>query len=227
MPERKVYLSDSKGRPAADIWDDVKALTGQNAERTGYPTQKPLALLERIIAASSNPGDMILDPFCGCATAFVAADRLQREWAGIDLSELAITLVNERIAEDRAATKEAEHNPVIGGSLFRATALTAPPVSTDLGDLPNYRTPLRRAGRRLRGLPEAFPVPGDGRGSHPAAITQRDRSPGQPAIAVLRLQPEQGQQDDGRMESDAMTILGAITGLLGKFLSCLSLNFHL
>ena len=131
VPERKIYLSDSKGRPAADIWDDVKALTGQNAERTGYPTQKPLALLERIIQASSNPGDVVLDPFCGCATALVAADRLQRQWAGIDLSELAVKLVDERISEDRG---------LWGG----VTALTAPPVRTDLGDLPNYRTHRHR-----------------------------------------------------------------------------------
>ena len=87
---------------------------------------------------------MVLDPFCGCATAMVAADRLQREWVGIDLSQLAIKLVNERIAEDRAATKEAKHAPVIGGSLFRVTALTEPPSRTDLGDLPNYRTHCHR-----------------------------------------------------------------------------------
>ena len=62
-------------------------------EKTGYPTQKPLALLERIIKASSNRGDMVLDPFCGCATTLVAADYLQRRWAGIDLSPLAIKLV--------------------------------------------------------------------------------------------------------------------------------------
>ena len=66
-------------------------------ERTGYPTQKPLALLERILKASSNEGDWVLDPFCGCATTLVMADRLGRNWAGIDLSALAIKLVNERI----------------------------------------------------------------------------------------------------------------------------------
>ena len=131
IPERKVYLSDSKGRPATDVWDDVKALTGKNAERTDYPTQKPLALLERIIAASSNEGDVVLDPFCGCATALVAADRLQRQWAGIDLSELAVKLVNDRIAEDRG---------LWGG----ATVPDGPPRRTDLGDIPNYRTHRHR-----------------------------------------------------------------------------------
>ena len=131
IPRRKVYLADNPGKPLANLWADIKIATGK--ERTGYPTQKPLALLERVVKASSNPGDMVLDPFCGCATALVAADRLQREWAGIDLSPLAIKLVNERIAEDRGGMPW-------GG----ATALTAPPVRTDLGDLPNYRTHRHR-----------------------------------------------------------------------------------
>lgn len=94
---------------------------------------KPLALLDRIIKASSNPGDIVFDPFCGCATSLVAADRSGREWAGIDLSPLAIKLVNERIAEDRP------------GSLFGgAIALDEPPKRTDQGDLPNYRTHRHR-----------------------------------------------------------------------------------
>ena len=141
VPAYKRYLDEMPGVALQDIWADIAQ---PRKERTGYPTQKPLALLERIIKTSSNPGDLVLDPFCGCATALVAADRLQREWAGIDLSPLAIKLVNERIAEDRAATKEAKHAPVIGGSLFRATALTEPPSRTDLGDLPNYRTHRHR-----------------------------------------------------------------------------------
>ncbi len=114
-----------------DVWDDIKPIINVSRERTGYPTQKPLALLERIIQASSNAGDLIVDPFCGCATTLVAARRLGRQWAGIDLSPLAIKLVNERIATDL---------PLWGG----ATALDAPPVRTDLGILPNYRTHRHR-----------------------------------------------------------------------------------
>ena len=72
-------------------------LAGFSKERVGYPTQKPLALLDRIIEASSNPGDIIFDPFCGCATACVAADRLERQWVGIDLSPLAAQLVETRM----------------------------------------------------------------------------------------------------------------------------------
>lgn len=81
----------------------VPIIKGNSAEHTGYPTQKPLALLEKIIEASSSKNDFVLDPFCGCATSLVAADRLNRKWAGIDLSRLAVDLVDERIAADRVA----------------------------------------------------------------------------------------------------------------------------
>ncbi|MYE22069.1 MAG: hypothetical protein F4X84_06935 [Synechococcus sp. SB0662_bin_45] len=113
-----------------DVWE-IPYLNSQAKERLGYPTQKPLALLDRIIKASSNPGDMVLDPFCGCATALVAANRLGRQWAGIDLSALAIKLVKQRIIED---------NSLWAGPV----ALDAPPRRTDLGDLPNYRTHRHR-----------------------------------------------------------------------------------
>jgi site-specific DNA-methyltransferase (adenine-specific) len=70
-----------------------------SAERLGYPTQKPLALLERVIAASSNPGDVVLDPFCGCGTAVVAAQKLNRQWIGIDVTHLAISLMKNRLTD--------------------------------------------------------------------------------------------------------------------------------
>lgn len=130
VPQYKKYLDESRGRTITNDWGDIEQATGNEA--TGYPTQKPLALLTRIIEASSNPGDLVLDPFCGCATALVAADRLGREWAGIDLSPLAIRLVDERIKQDRG--------PVFKG----ATALTDPPKRTDQGELPNYRTNAHR-----------------------------------------------------------------------------------
>lgn len=137
----KRYLREQKGAVVGNVWSDIRPLSYAAKERTGYPTQKPLALLDRIIRASSNQGDMVLDPFCGCATALVAADRLERHWAGVDLSPLAIKLVNERIAADRSTKKRGR---VIGGGLFRATALDTPPVRTDLGELPNYRTHRHR-----------------------------------------------------------------------------------
>lgn len=94
---RKRYLDELAGRPAQSIWDDIAPINSQADERVGYPTQKPLALLNRIIEASSNPGDMVLDPFCGCATACVAAENLGREWVGIDISPKAAELVNVRL----------------------------------------------------------------------------------------------------------------------------------
>jgi site-specific DNA-methyltransferase (adenine-specific) len=133
VPRFKRYAAVAGGNPLQDIISDIRPISAQALERLDYPTQKPLALLERIIKASSAPGDMVFDPFCGCATALVAADRLQREWVGIDLSPLAIKLVDARIAADRGVMPW-------GG----ATALTAPPVRTDLGGLPNYRTHRHR-----------------------------------------------------------------------------------
>ena len=84
----------------ADIWTDVPAINSQAKERTGYPTQKPLALLERIIRASSNEDDVILDPFCGCATALIAAEKMTRRWVGIDISPLAVRLVRARLQRE-------------------------------------------------------------------------------------------------------------------------------
>ena len=95
----KRYLDEMKGLPLSDVWTDINPINSQSKERVGYPTQKPLALLDRIIRASSNPGDVALDPFCGCATALVAANRLNRQWVGIDLSAKAGELVVDRIKD--------------------------------------------------------------------------------------------------------------------------------
>lgn len=97
----KRYLDESKGIPVQDWWDDISMLRGIHGagERLGYPTQKPLALLERIIAASSNEGDVVLDPFCGCGTAVHAAQKLGRHWLGIDVTHLAIGLIEKRMAD--------------------------------------------------------------------------------------------------------------------------------
>ncbi len=89
-----------RGTPVTDWWIDIKTATGWAAERTGYPTQKPLALLERIIKASSNKGDIVLDPFCGCATTCLAAEKLGRRWIGVDLSEQASNLVVSRLKKE-------------------------------------------------------------------------------------------------------------------------------
>lgn len=101
---RKHYLSEQDGRKAGDVWTDIAPLQAASAERLGYPTQKPVSLLERIIAASTEPGDVILDPFCGCGTAVDAAERLGRRWYGIDISYLAVDLIEERMTRTHGDT---------------------------------------------------------------------------------------------------------------------------
>jgi hypothetical protein len=98
-PRQKFYLDESKGVPVQTIWTDISSLSGAHAERLGYPTQKPVALLERIISASSHPGDLVLDPFCGCGTTIHAAQKLGRAWIGIDITHLAISLIERRLKD--------------------------------------------------------------------------------------------------------------------------------
>lgn len=105
---RKHYLREQEGRKLADVWTDLPPLQSASAERLGYPTQKPVALLERIIAASSNPGDIVLDPFCGCGTAVDAAQKLGRNWIGIDVTHLAIGLIEKRLSEGYGEAAEFE-----------------------------------------------------------------------------------------------------------------------
>lgn len=93
------YEDDSKGRAIGDVWDDIPPINMRARERLGYPTQKPAALLERMVAASSNLGDLVLDPFCGCGTTIHAAQKLGRAWIGIDITHLAISLIERRLRD--------------------------------------------------------------------------------------------------------------------------------
>jgi len=103
MPEEggvvryKRYLDEMSGTLTTDVWDDIEHLHGGHNERLGYPTQKPEALLERIIKLGSHEGDVVLDPFCGCGTAVAVAERLRRRWIGIDITHLAIKLIKQRL----------------------------------------------------------------------------------------------------------------------------------
>ena len=128
VPRLKRYLASTKGRAVEDIFSDIGRLEANSKENVGYPTQKPVALVARLIAASSNPGDVVLDPFAGCATAAVAAEKLDRQWVGIDISPKAAELVNERLERELG----------LMGTL--AVLRTDLPVRTDLGELPHYRT---------------------------------------------------------------------------------------
>ena len=125
--KKRQYLDETQGVAFTDVWTDIMSFQQHSTakERTGYPTQKPLALLDRIIKASSNKGDVVFDPFCGCATTLVSADRLQRDWIGIDISEKAAELVVERIKSDQ-------------GLFERIIARTDIPKRTDLGDILRY-----------------------------------------------------------------------------------------
>lgn len=125
VPQRKRYLTDHPGLLPTNIWLDIKKARG--SENTKYPTQKPLALLDRIIKASSREGDIVLDPFCGCATTCVAAENLGRQWIGIDVSVKAYELVKERL-ETQVARPDAL--PTYRNEIHLKTN---PPRRTDLG----------------------------------------------------------------------------------------------
>ena len=99
VPRQKRYLKDEDGVSIQDIVTDILPISSQAQERLGYPTQKPVALLERIIQASSNEGDVVLDPFCGCGTTIAAAQKLNREWIGIDVTHLAVGLMKLRLKD--------------------------------------------------------------------------------------------------------------------------------
>ncbi len=135
VPRRKYYLDEGRGVPIQSVWDDIGNLQGGSKERVGYPTQKPLGLLERIIKASSNEAAVVLDPFCGCATTLVAAEMLGRQWIGIDLSSLAVKLVLSRLqkAADDGALLESGRLP----NVYHRTDI---PKRTDVGKLPPYKT---------------------------------------------------------------------------------------
>ena len=121
-----------EGTPTNDWWTDVPKITSPtDPEKTSYPTQKPIALLCRIIKASSNEGEIVLDPFCGCATACIAAEQLQREWVGIDISSKAADLVKSRMYDEL-------------GLFYQGTHRTDIPKRSDLGDVPRYNSKRNR-----------------------------------------------------------------------------------
>jgi DNA modification methylase len=123
-PQLKRYLDEMSGVIMGNVWIDIDPINSRAAERLGYPTQKPEPLLERIIAASSNEGDTVLDPFCGCGTTIAAAQKLNRQWIGIDITHLAITLIRSRLADSFGGTVSYE---VVGEpvSIPDAAALAA------------------------------------------------------------------------------------------------------
>ncbi|ORL96638.1 DNA methyltransferase [Prescottella equi] len=97
VPREKRFLDEQRGKPIGDVWTDIPPINSRAAEKLGYPTQKPLALLERILKLGTKPGDVVLDPFCGCGTTVDAAQRLGRSWVGIDVTYISIDLIKKRL----------------------------------------------------------------------------------------------------------------------------------
>jgi hypothetical protein len=124
VPQFKRYLNTDIGVTIADVVTDINPIAAQAAERLGYPTQKPVALLERIINASSNHGDVVLDPFCGCGTTIAAAQSLGRPWIGIDITHLAITLIKQRLKDSFGVEDTVRATP--SGKGVTAKAAEAP-----------------------------------------------------------------------------------------------------
>ena len=143
--QRRRFLDELKGKPVQTMWVDIRGISGQSKERTGYPTQKPLALLDRIIKASSNEGNIVLDPFAGCATACVSAESLHRQWVGIDISPKAAELVRQRMRDEL-------------GMFYQGAHRTDVPRRTDIGKLPKYNALANRTklyGQQAATAPDA------------------------------------------------------------------------
>jgi hypothetical protein len=141
VPRLKYYLDENKGVPLSDIWTDIDVINSMAQESLGYPTQKPVALLERIIQASTNPGGLVLDPFCGCGTTIDAAEKNGRDWIGIDVTQLAITLIKKRLFDTygynlkfvSASTPEQVVGGVAEGSNTTVVRVIGEPVSPEDG----------------------------------------------------------------------------------------------
>jgi len=120
VPQRKRYLHELKGQAVHSIWTDIPPINPMAKERTGFQTQKPMKLLKRIIEASSNEGDLVIDPFCGCGTTILAGHELKRRWVGIDITHLAISLIKSRLKDIHVLTNK--HYKIIGEPVDFASA---------------------------------------------------------------------------------------------------------
>ena len=142
-PDNRIDLE--RGTPVTDWWIDIPTVTGWNPERLGYPTQKPLGLYERIIKASSNEGDWVLDPFAGCATTCVAAERLGRQWVGMDIWDKAHETVIQRLQSEGLAAPDGSGERLL--TFGQVGYSTVPPARTDDGEdaVPFLRVKVKRA----------------------------------------------------------------------------------
>lgn len=232
IPRMKRYLDEQEGRPIDTVWTDIPPLNSQARERLGYPTQKPLALLDRIVRASSNPNDIVLDAFCGCGTALEAAQTLGRQWIGIDVSPTACRVMAKRL-RDQCKLKEDEKLWRVGrGFLVRdlpwteANLRKLPPFefenwavialggvknTVQVGDMgidgriyPVSTMPTRTGGNQDFAFMDQW---------YPIQVKQKDKA-GRPDIdqfetAMLREQRTKGFFVSFDFTSDAMTEIGS------------------
>ena len=142
VPRLKQYLSEMPGTPVQNLWTDIDRISSHSKERTGYPTQKPLELYERIINSSSNEGEIVLDPYCGCATTPIAAERLKRQWVGMDIWDGAREQVLSRLSRDTILRSDENHHVILPQVHFETT----PPRRTDDNEIaaPVLRLKIQR-----------------------------------------------------------------------------------
>ncbi len=232
-PRMKRYLDEMAGVQVDTIWDDIGPLNSRADERLGYPTQKPLALLDRIIAASSNTGDVVLDAFCGCGTALVAAQQLDRRWIGIDVSPTACRVMAERL-RDVCSLREGKDFHVRdlprGEKQLRAMphfefenwaviALGGIPNKAKVGDMgiDGRVYPVSAIGEKTRKKKDALPFMDVW---YPIQVKQKDKA-GRPDIDAFEAVMSREDRTKGffvsfDFTSDAMTEIGAFFRKSGK-----------
>ena len=158
VPQLKRYLDEMPGLPIQDVWTDITPITSFSKERVAFPTQKPQTLLERILLVSTNPGDLVVDPFCGCGSALIAAQNLRRRWVGVDISHKACLIVKKRMSSVKAKARVIDLRKIAGTapSLSKSDA----PVRGYDKVVANTRFPGLWLSRRLSGRLEFdMPVP--------------------------------------------------------------------
>jgi site-specific DNA-methyltransferase (adenine-specific) len=245
VPAMKRYLDEQEGTPVDSVWVDIPPIQSQSEERLGYPTQKPLALLERIIEASSNPNDIVLDAFCGCGTALVAAENLGRQWIGVDISPTACRVMAKRL-RDVCKIKEDEKLWLAGrGFVVRDLPWSMdklrelPPFEFEnwaviaIGGIPNKAQvgdmgidgriyPVSAAPKRKEGELEFMDV------WYPIQVKQKDKV-GRPDIdafeaVMMREDRTKGFFVSFDFSSDAMSEIGAFFKKTGKSIIALTVK---
>jgi site-specific DNA-methyltransferase (adenine-specific) len=246
--EMKRYLDERNGMPVGNVWDDIDPVNSQADERIGYPTQKPLPLLERIITASTNENDVVLDAFCGCGTAIVAAQNLKRQWIGIDMSPTACRVMAKRLRDVCGLPEDAKLWKTGRGFIVRdlpwsaAKLRTMPPFEFEnwaviaLGGIPN-KTQVGDMGIDGRIYPVAAAPQKMGATTghlefmdvwYPVQVKQKDKA-GRPDIDAFEAMMTRTDRTKGffvsfDFTSDAMTEIGAFFKKSGKVIVPLTVD---